>query len=410
MNNTLKYKTPTRMLKTNYQLINSSGFLVLVILFFSLKSCVVPYIPDQPENDQLLVVEGLISDQNEVNTIKISKSRPLWIGQSPVFLSGCEVWITDDHGNLDNLKETTIGTYITDSSTFKGIVGRKYALHIRTNSANGNLNYETFPMELKPVPEIDSIYYEKKVFTTYYLPVEGCHIYLDTHDPLNNSHFYRWTYSETWEIHLPFNVVNNVCWRTENSNYILLKNSSLLAENRVVRYPLKTIESPIDRLTVKYSILVKQYSLNEDEFIYWEALKTSLDQQGGLYDIIPPIIPNNIYCVENPDEKTLGYFSVSAVSSRRIFIKDNFTGYDQSCNSSIKFGLPKFDLNINSPSNGKDTSIVGLDATVWVAEDHTDKIPPYRILVNTRWCSDCTQKGIFGDYRNKKPSFWDEDK
>lgn len=409
MNNLFKYIKFSRRSCRNYLLTNSSMILILLMLFFALKSCVVPYIPDPPENDQLLVVEGLISDQNEINTIKISKSRPLWIGQGPVFLTGCEVWITDDLGNLDNLKETTIGTYITDSSTFKGIVGRKYTLHIKTNPANGSLNYESFPMELKPVPSIDSLYYEKKVFATNYLPVEGCQIYLDTHDPLNNSHFYRWAYSETWEINLPFNIQNKVCWRTVNSKNILLKNSSLLAENRVVGYPVKTIENPIDRLTVKYSILVKQYSLNEDEYIYWEALKTSLDQQGGLYDIIPPIIPNNIYCVENPNEKTLGYFSVSAISSRRIFIKDNFTGYDQSCNSSIFFGLPKIDMNSTSPTFGKDISIDGLDATVWVAEDHTDETPPYRILVYNRWCSDCTQKGVFGDYKNKRPSFWDED-
>jgi Domain of unknown function (DUF4249) len=409
MNITIKYIKYVCKSLRDYLLTNPYGIIMLLLLFFTLKSCVVPYIPDQPENDQLLVVEGLISDQYGVNTIKLSKSRPIWTGQNPVHLTECKVWITDDLGHIENLKETSIGTYITDSSTFKGKIGRKYTLHIKTNPANGNLNYESFPMELKPVPEIDSLYYEKKAFTSNHLPVEGCQIFLDTHDPFNNSHFYRWAYSETWEINLPFNVENKVCWRTENSDDIFLKNSSLLAENRVVGFPIKTIDNPIDRLTIKYSIQVKQYSLNEDEYIYWEALKTSLDQQGGLYDIIPPIIPNNIYCLENPDEKTLGYFSVSAISLRRIFIKDSFIGYDESCNSSIKFGLPKFDRNINSPSYGKDTSIVGLDATVWVAEDHTDEDPPYRILVNTRWCSDCTKKGIFGDYRNIKPSFWDED-
>ncbi|MBK7133650.1 MAG: DUF4249 family protein [Bacteroidales bacterium] len=58
---------------------------ILLLLFLTLKSCVVPYIPDPPENDQLLVVEGLISDQNDINTIKISKSRPLWVGKSLYF-------------------------------------------------------------------------------------------------------------------------------------------------------------------------------------------------------------------------------------------------------------------------------------------------------------------------------------
>jgi hypothetical protein len=409
MNVILKYIDSVRQLKNNFVLINLSCLIIFFFLFSVFKSCIVPYIPQPPENDELLVVEGLISDQHEANTIKLSKSFPIWTTQNPVHLTGCKVWITDDLGHLDNLKETTLGTYITDSSKFQGMTGRKYTLHIRTNPANGNLNYESFPMELKSVPGIDSVYYEKKAYTSHPIFIEGCQIYLDTHDPLNNNHFYRWTYSETWEIRLPFDVENKVCWGTEHSYGIFLENTSLLAEDRVIGYPLKKITNPVDRLGIKYSIMVKQYSLNEEEYIYWETLKTALEQAGGLYDIIPPIIPNNIFCVENPNEKTLGYFSVSAISSRRLFINDKFNGYDESCNSNIKFGLPKFDWNYSSPTYGKDTSIVGLDATVWVAEDHTNEIPPYRILVHTRWCSDCTKKGIFGDYRNIKPSFWDED-
>jgi hypothetical protein len=259
------------------------------------------------------------------------------------------------------------------------------------------------------VPPIDSIYYEKETFIYYHIPVEGCNIHLDTHDPANNCQFYRWKFSETWEIRLHFEVPNMVCWKSVNSKGIFIKNTSLLDENRIIRHPVVSITDPIDRLTVKYSILVNQYSMNADEYLYWDRLKNTLDQVGGLYDLIPAYIPNNIHCIENPNEKVLGYFSVSAVSSRRLFIKDKFRGNDGSCISDIKFGLPKFDWNPESPTYGTDTSIVGLNATVWVAEDHTDEIPPYRVLVYTRWCSDCTKKGFIGEYRNIKPSFWDED-
>ena len=369
---------------------------LLLLLFSVFKSCIVPYIPEPPENDELLVVEGLISDQHEVNRIKLSKSLPLWTTRNPIHLTGCKVWITDDLGHLDSLIETASGTYITDSSNFQGMIGRKYTLHIRTSPANGNLNYESFPMELRPVPVIDTIYYEKKAFTSYPKPIEGCQIYLDTHDRVNNCHFYRWTYSETWEFHLPFDVKNKVCWRTENSHDIFLKNSSLLAENRIMGYPLKTITNPVDRLSVKYSILVKQYSLNEDEFIYWETLKTSLDQAGGLYDIIPPIIPNNIYCVENPDEKTLGYFSVSAVSSGRMFIKDSFAGYDsqyEDCITDIITGKVIID------------TLRGLNSFIWVLIDNSDKVPSKIFLTRKRGCADCLTRGT-----NIEPLFWKEGK
>jgi hypothetical protein len=327
MNIFLRYSDLGRRLKSNDLLDNSIRLLLLFLmcLLFN-KRCIVPYDPGPLENEELIIIEGLITDQHEVNTIKLSKSLPLRKREYMNPARGCQVWISDDLGKIDSLKETISGTYITDSTKFQGKIGRKYILHIHTTPAMGNFNYESIPMEMKPVPQIDSIYYEKKIYTESKIPVEGCQIYLDTHDPANSCNFYRWKYSETWEFHMPFDVINKVCWTSNNSNNILIKNTSSLSENRITGYPINSITNPIDRLCIKYSILVKQYSLNEDEYLYWERLKNISDQVGGLYDLIPAILPNNIYCLENQNVKTLGYFSVSAISSKRIFIKDRFDG------------------------------------------------------------------------------------
>jgi len=361
---------------------------MLNLLF--LRGCIVEYIPATDEEQELLVVDGIITDQPGINTIRLAKSIPLWGSQVAKPLKGCMVWLSDDLGDIDSLKETVNGKYITDSASFKGETGRVYTLHIRINSFSGYLNYESFPVKMIPVPPVDTIYYEKETFDYYHIPYEGCNIYLDTYDPANICNFYRWKYSETWEFRVPFDVPSKVCWKTENSGGISIKNTSILEETRITRHPVITITNPIDRLTVKYSILVSQYSMNEDEYLYWDRLKNTLDQIGGLYDLIPAYIPNNIYCVENPNEKILGYFSVSAVSSRRLFIKDNFKGLDVSCMPDTIYGTG---------------DISGLNSTVWVIIDHTDQIPPYKVIANNWWCGDCTKTGT-----NIKPSFWDEDK
>ena len=384
--------------------------LLVSIILFSLSSCIAEYTPDAGKEKTLLLVEGLITDQPGINTVRLARSIPLWDKKLAEPLKGCTVWLSDDMENIYYLKETNNGNYITDSATFKGEPGRKYTLHIRTNFGMGNHSYESLPSEMIAVPPVDSIYYEKETHVYNESEVEGCSIYLDTHDPSDICKFYRWKYIETWEIRLDHDALNKVCWRSENSQGIFIKNTSILSGNRITRLPVQSIPDPLDRLTVKYSILVNQYSLNENEYLYWDRLKNTLDQVGGLYDLIPSFIPNNIYCIEDPNEKILGYFSVSAVSPRRLFIKDNFKYFDESCISNIKFGLPKFDWSSQlSPTYGMDTSIAGLDATVWVAEDHTDEDPPYRVLVYKRWCSDCTKKGIFGQYGTVKPSFWDDD-
>ena len=128
---------------------------------------------------------------------------------------------------------------------------------------------------------------------------------------------------------LPYSVPplrNKVCWISSNSNVINIKSTSVLEEDRISGYPLNFISNLTDRLRVKYSILVNQYSLNEDEYLYWEKFQNITEQVGGLYDIIPSSVPSNVYCLDDPNEKVLGYFSVSANSSKRIFIKDNFSG------------------------------------------------------------------------------------
>jgi hypothetical protein len=47
---------------------------------------------------------------------------------------------------------------------------------------------------------------------------------------------------------------------------------------------------------------------------------------GGLYDITPSAIPGNMFCVEDPGEQMLGYFSVSAKTSKRIYIDEIIRG------------------------------------------------------------------------------------
>jgi len=60
-------------------------------------------------------------------------------------------------------------------------------LHIKTTGLNSNYNYESLPVEMKPVPPIDSVYYEKKIIseTAGITNEEGCQVYLNTHDPAN---------------------------------------------------------------------------------------------------------------------------------------------------------------------------------------------------------------------------------
>jgi hypothetical protein len=385
-----------QVLKRNIKITRISQLLLLSFLLI-VSGCIVQFIPETTEDQNLLVVEGLITDQDAPNIIRISTSLPLGGKSAAKPLSGSIVSVTDDLGNDTRLSETIAGTYVTPPS-FRGATGRSYTLHIKTSNSSGYRSYESLPMQMRPVPPIDSIYYEKTEIPSPYPDgqnANGAQIYLNTHDPQNNCKFYRWEFEETWEFRLPYMTPNNTCWISSNSDKINIKNTSSFAEDRIIRFPINFVSNMTDRLRVKYSILVNQYSLNEDEYLYWEKLQNIAEQVGGLYDITPASVPTNIWCVENPNEKVLGYFSVSASASKRIFVKDNFKGIFTYYTDEVCI--------VDTIYNGAE--IPSLNTFVWIIINHPLPPPSYVVTTRTRGCYDCTVRGT-----KTKPLFWQDDR
>jgi hypothetical protein len=379
-----------------------NAFWFLASLLLLIAGCITEFIPVTDEKNELLVVEGMVTDQPEAYSVKISKSVPLGKKSEVKPFSGCIVSISDDLGQSFDLQENSPGIYLTNQATFIGVIGRSYKLHISATVSNRIINYESTPEELKAVPPIDSVYYEKTIIapaTKDFPLINGCQIYLNTHDPADSCKFYRWDFSETWEIRLHWPVDHQMCWVTENSPVINLKNTSGFAESTVSHFPINFISNTTDRLITKYSIIVNQYSLNEDEFLYWEKIQNITQQVGGLYDIVPSSVPGNMQCIENPDESVLGYFSVSAKSSRRIFIKDYFSGLvdpysnfyciDDTIPTDYPYGYPGF----------------GIEVWALYIQLASFTTAPYTILTRTHACADCTVRGS-----EIRPDFWTGDK
>lgn len=365
---------------------------IIILLFLLISGCVIQFIPEIEEEPKLLVVEGLLTDQNRANRISISWSLPVGEVMTEQPVKDCRVIINEEGGQGHLLEERFPGIYYTDSTRFRGQVNRKYSLYIQTH----NGTYATDYIEMKPVPAIDSVYFKTILIKKdeFGLPVEGCQIFIDTHDPSGRCLYYRWDFRETWEYQIPYSVFNRVCWRTANSDKIFIKNTSIYNQASVTAFPLQYISNATDRLVERYSIIVNQYSLSDEEFAYWEKVKNVSESVGGLYDITPMSIQGNVYRVENSGEPVLGYFSVSAVTSERIYIDEDFMGlpnFYSFCPSDTVFG----------PST---VPISGLGVSKWVIIDRTvGEMPPYRIITEYKQCADCTVRGT-----NIKPSFWVE--
>jgi len=364
-----------------------------------ISGCITSFVPETDEDPELLVVEAMITDQHEAFSIRLSRSMPLGQRVLPTTrlrpVSGYTVFISDDQDNYYWVRESSVkGTYVTDPASFRAVVGRVYTLRINPSFTSDTdiYSYQSLPMKMNPVPPIDSLYYGKVLITDktqYSSAQEGCNVYLDTGDPSGECNFFRWDYSETWKFQLPYSVPNNTCWISSNSDNIIIKSTSVLSEARVSNFPVKFISNETDRLKVRYSILVNQYSLNEDEFSFWEKLQNISEEVGGLYDITPGTIPGNIFCIEDPSRQVLGYFSVSAKTSSRLFIDDYFRGVINlysDCVSDTIFGRAE---------------IPDLNTRVWILEDQMYAMPPFRVITEKKFCADCSVRGT-----TTKPDFW----
>ncbi|OFY61143.1 MAG: hypothetical protein A2Y71_00320 [Bacteroidetes bacterium RBG_13_42_15] len=373
--------------------------LIILVLIVLAGNCITPFTPETEEEKVMLVVKGMITDQYGINTIKLTTSVPLNKKNIQRPYKGCTVTISDDQGNIYLLAENQPGEYITNPGWFQGIAGRRYKLRIENNKpGDQNRIYESSFIEMVQVPQIDSVYYKKVDINTHFGIVNACQIYVDTHDPLDECRNYRWEFSETWEFHLPeeYNMVEHrICWVTENSEIINVKNTSLLKQNRIAGYPLCYIPPKSDRFQVKYSILVTQYSINEQEYDYWSKVKNIAEEVGNLYDVTPASITGNIHCTNDATETVLGYFSVSSVCSKRLFIKDTFEGltdrylYCTEGDTTVFRSLER---------------VSGLGSRWWVIIEGHTMFTPFWVLTRFHDCADCRVRGT-----DIEPPFWHDD-
>jgi hypothetical protein len=386
--------------------------LTLLIIIEVISGCVTEFIPDIGVDPEYYVVEGLITDQPGRHSVKISRSIPL--GDEAVFepVLRCNVWITDDQNVKYQLTESVKGTYLTPED-FRGETGRKYSLNVeitnyrRSAPPFGKIVVHTLkslPVGMYPVPEIDSLYYEKVELKTedgFRFPGQGCQVLLNTSDPSALCEYYRWDYTETWKVLAPDyqRSINRLCWNTKESEDIHVKAVSRLNENRIERLPVKFISNESDRLLERYRIEVNQYSIGEDEFIYWSNLEKISEQSGSLYDRIPAPVSGNMYCVDDPGLKILGYFSASSKRSKTIYIDDYFKGLIDPYKDCTK------DTLYRSPGAPfPEPGIFDYDGIdYWILEVNLERSPFYLILTEDRACADCTVNGSV-----IKPDDWED--
>jgi len=293
-------------------------------------------------------------------------------------------------------------------------VGGAYTLHIKTEDG---LEFTSDPCIMTAVPHIDSIYYEldSEFYDDGKVEEPGLRIYLDTDNQVETSQYLRWEFEEVWKFRVPYPVFyedlgykeykvipveNDICWRYERSKQILIHSSAEQSSDLISRKPIHFIASGRShRLLKQYSILVKQYSLSQEEFAYWKMLKEITESEGDIFEKQPFPIEGNIRCISNEHERVLGYFQVSSVRNQRMYITQSqvkeldIPVYEYSCERII-WHTWRFYERIYENLLYKGYVLF------WVEESEFGG-PPISYQFTSLECADCSLTG-----NPEKPAFW----
>ncbi len=332
MRETIKIKKLYNMKFFLKQLLNYSIFLMLI---FYANSCQIPFEAEIEGKIGLISIDGSIVKGDSLQTITISSSTSLYIPEfDPVI--GCAVSIIDELGNEFLFPETEDGTYTRAIPDEFLVYDRMYRLKITTPDGD---QYESDYETIRQGAPVDSIYYERD---NMYVASEDeelyfVQFYLDLKGSESDSRYYRWGLTEAWEyvsisyidyiyvdeelnIEYPESPIEFYrCWNSRKVPGFYSSSTVNLTSNLKKKIPLHQVSTVTGRLSIKYSLLVEQYSLNEGAYNYWNQAKTETEEAGGLYTQQPGQTQTNLFNVNDSKEEVLGYFWASSKTEKRIF-------------------------------------------------------------------------------------------
>ncbi|MGV3764723.1 MAG: DUF4249 domain-containing protein [Chitinophagaceae bacterium] len=383
-----------------------TGIIIMAVMAFFFAGCREYYDPQftTPETGYL-VVEGFINNGTEPTEIRLTRTVQLDGAATPIPETGANVMVESEGNERFSLAETVPGVYRSGQLQLNG--SSKYRIHIYAKEKE----YVSAFSGIQTTPDIDSISWKQHN--------EGVQFHVHASDPTGNARYYQWKFEETWETNSPYvsnlvyaydaqdkitgvkyrypNRINEAsfirCWSEKKSAGILIGSTEKLAED-VVYLPFHFIEANSVKISIMYSVLLKQYKLSKAAHAFLLQMKKNSEQLGSIFDAQPSEMPGNMYCLTEPGEPVIGFVEVTEEKTRRLFISNGALqnwNYQTGCAVTVIDNHPdsivKYGLQLMPGTVAKDDEITG-DIT------HFSAAPPR--------CIDCRQNGG----TNIKPLFW----
>lgn len=410
-----KYTNRTKAIR------NVNISLILLLLGFILCNCIDPFNTNIKGKESLLIVDALLTNENRSYTVKLSRTTTTQ-NEDPILVSDATVTISDQDERVSKLVETSYGIYKTDSLSFLGQTGGAYTLNIRTSDGT---EFRSEQCIMYPVPPIDNIYYikDQEFLNNNTEVLEGLRIFLNSENSGGGLYF-RWIYNEWWKFSVPnpkrydyidkdniplVEQLEQVCYGHNESKDILIHSLGSSQSYIIEKEPILFVPSVTsDRLLIQYCIEIKQLSVSGTEYQFWQQLKEINEGGSDIFEQQPFSIIGNIRNINNPSEVVLGYFQVSAVEERRLYITHN--ELDNLNLSFYTYDCQKIDLGPNDFPSQDTSSLMTFDKIyarytsagyIFVEPVYDRRMNLEKLAFTKPLCALCTLRGS-----STKPDFW----
>lgn len=381
------------------------------LLLTGLCGCVASYDPSLALNANLVVVSGLVTDLDEIQTISLSRSRSNADSSDITTpIQHAVVTVVVNGTTPVSLLEVQPGTYQFPTG-FRGKVGNTYQLRFQT--AEGT-TYESSVETMASVPSIVRTYDQfnpqgpKK--TADGLPVPANDIYIDTQDPVGDRNFYLWR----WRLY----EIQQWCATCQQGRYVVVDvgpvgagpidiigcvRDSTVGTTNLFDYPCRGLcwdifyNTDVDVFSDVYTngqpltghkvasipiyqrdpalIVVEQLSITANAYRYYTLFAAQVQNTGTLADSPPAPLAGNIKNLANATENVVGYFSAAsvAVSHHKINRQDVTTGLFQGLFYAVNGRVPRLE---SSQPGGSPFGKSAAAAICVPSRTRTDLLPP----------------------------------
>ncbi len=381
-----------------------------IFLGVMLGSCIYPYTPElESDPERTLVVDGQIL-VGGISTFRLNYLTPLtsWyslLHDSPQdgyngytsWIPFGTVWVEDEEGNRYGMQENVPTNYFR-IDTGNATLGKRYRAVVEVDGEH----YTSSWLDPNPAPVITDITFDADEYNVY--------VYVDLDSGLEGSGYIGFLYEETWQFHSDFYPEYEVipgswtyrntmesqfeysyywCYRTLNSQQIVLLDYSNFEGGQVKKFPIQVFPRTDSRNHKRYSINVKAFALSKEAFQYNKQMQEMSEIGGDLFSPDPGALQGNLTCESNPDKDVLGMVLAGDVTSKRAFLYNTYlirrpVSFDFVMVTQEEMPLYYYDMNYRP-----------------VQETHTEELGTF-IGWGPHRCINCVEAGGY----QETPDFW----